>query len=897
MNQKKLNISKNTRNILLCYGLILVSAIAIHAYFVYFKPYFSEACCDSLTQLAHFYPFLQNEYGQGNFTWSWEHGLGGDLFAGYLFYYSTSPFFWVSMLFDLSSLKATIEFKLYMSIFKLFLAMIFLYHLLRCLKRSNTSALIGSLIYGGSLYFMIYSLRYDFMADGMVWLSLVILGYERLIDKNKKSLFVFAVFLIVCSNFYLAFISSIYLFLYAILKYFLKEETYSFLGFFKHYVKTGFYYLIGFLLAAFAFLPAVYSYLHVDRFYSEIRIPLFFGEDFYQALFGNLFFLTERIGFVVVFPVLVLFLFLYGFLIRDKQTKIRFWFLLFIFLLALIPFTYSLFNGLSNMQYRWLYLFSFTFSVTSSFILDELLRKEVRLPRAMIGLSMFLLGLFCLYKGFGVWFDSDTSKHTADPGTNLIFLYKFGVCFIFLCGIIVSVILLMKNKWPREIVSASLIVVVFLNVSFLNMSAFGSLYGHPAALDKRLDTVFSWYGLAKDIQMFQDIKKNDPGFYRTTLINKEDYINEALVYHFNGFGIYNSLLSGNVHNFFKNEYNILQVNIPSQINKLDNRLLLGTALANKYYVIHRERAFQPYGYSLVKEVGDYQIWKNNFTLPIGFFYDAVVDEHTFARLNFSERDQLLLKAAVVKDGTDTGLPAFNPAQLKDKTFPVKKSNLKLINASLKGHLLTAKQEAKLIIQNFFYKQQGEVLVDMVIGRTDGGRYELNVNEKRFIYFGENSLYNYPKDEVVFRVGGVEQPKEIVIQLSPGQYKLEELKLTFNSFQTYRELVKEKQKQSLQNVKVTSGHVSGSIYAPKNGILFLSIPYSEGWRVKVDGVNTKSLEINSAFIGVPITKGTHKVVLEYRTPYLSLGLAISVTTLLILSGAFLYHFRYQRLKKK
>jgi uncharacterized membrane protein YfhO len=97
------------------YFLLLIAAISMHAYFIYNNVYFNEASGDAVTQTSHFYPFLHQEFSQGNFFWSWKYGLGGDLFSEFLYYLSTSPFFWLTMPFHISSIQETYELRLFIN--------------------------------------------------------------------------------------------------------------------------------------------------------------------------------------------------------------------------------------------------------------------------------------------------------------------------------------------------------------------------------------------------------------------------------------------------------------------------------------------------------------------------------------------------------------------------------------------------------------------------------------------------------------------------------------------------------------------------------------------------------------------------------------------------------------
>jgi uncharacterized membrane protein YfhO len=583
------------------YLLLITAAVSMHAYFIYNNVYFNEAHDDSVTQISHFYPFLHQEFLQGNFFWSWKYGLGGDLFAGFLYYFSASPFFWLTMLCKISSIQEIYELRLFISIFKHVLLMIFMYHLLRYWKRSYVSSIVGSLIYGGSLYFTFYSLKYDFMVDGCVWLPLLILAYERFVDQKKKGLFIFMVFLMTCSNFYLAYINSIYLLIYAVVKYFLSRETYCFQDFLQHVLHTISWYVVGLLLSAFTLIPAVYAYLNVDRFYDDISLPLFFNGYFYKTFWYYLFFFVKRTAFVIVFPMIVYFVLLYGFFIREKQTRIRFLFTGFIFILVLLPFTYSFFNGLSSMQYRWLYLFVFTVAHVFAFILDELREKKHRFAFLYFSILLVLLisvAIIAIFYQAAI--DMRFSEKIASiPRTGIL-----------LIGIITGILLMIIHKIPRKLGAVLLIGTVFLNISFTNLLLFYSftMSANPKALKTHQHVFLSSYTQPSDLKMFEDIRKEDPTFYRIMWDNVPQY-NAPMLYHYNGFSTYHSLLSGPIHKFIKNEYNILQYNAPSLFKNLDHRLYLETTLANKYYVIPKDADFQPYGYSLLRQTNDYNIFK------------------------------------------------------------------------------------------------------------------------------------------------------------------------------------------------------------------------------------------------------------------------------------------------
>jgi len=53
-------------------------------------------------------------------------------------------------------------------------------------------------------------------------------------------------------------------------------------------------------------------------------------------------------------------------------------------------------------------------------------------------------------------------------------------------------------------------------------------------------------------------------------------------------------------------------------------------------------------------------------------------------------------------------------------------------------------------------------------------------------------------------------------------------------------------------------------------LTTSIPYSTGWRLKVDGRSVKTQVVNDGFVGAQLATGNHKIQLTYQTPGLLVG---------------------------
>ena len=87
---------------------------------------------------------------------------------------------------------------------------------------------------------------------------------------------------------------------------------------------------------------------------------------------------------------------------------------------------------------------------------------------------------------------------------------------------------------------------------------------------------------------------------------------------------------------------------------------------------------------------------------------------------------------------------------------------------------------------------------------------------------------------------------------------------------------------------TDTSLSGTVDAAEDGLFYTSIPYENGWRAYVDGVEvplaqtasalSESVRLTDAVIAFPLTAGQHTVELRYTAPGLKTGAIISGVSL-------------------
>lgn len=96
-------------------------------------------------------------------------------------------------------------------------------------------------------------------------------------------------------------------------------------------------------------------------------------------------------------------------------------------------------------------------------------------------------------------------------------------------------------------------------------------------------------------------------------------------------------------------------------------------------------------------------------------------------------------------------------------------------------------------------------------------------------------------------------------------------------------VDELQREGAAGLRYGNGSISGSIDMDSDGLLFLSVAYSDGWSATVDGQPADVLRADVAFMAVPMSEGSHTFELRYSTPHAFEGLVVSGVSAAILAA--------------
>ena len=91
-------------------------------------------------------------------------------------------------------------------------------------------------------------------------------------------------------------------------------------------------------------------------------------------------------------------------------------------------------------------------------------------------------------------------------------------------------------------------------------------------------------------------------------------------------------------------------------------------------------------------------------------------------------------------------------------------------------------------------------------------------------------------------------------------------------------------------------LSGHIDVKEDGLLFLSIPYAEGWSAVVDGQEAEIVPIQDALMGIRLKAGSHDISLKYTPAGFKAGLIISIASVVMIAAIIAISSVISRKKK-
>lgn len=861
-----------TKDLLMLLGFILFSVLC-HLYIFRSGFLYGDDNTDSTVQMIYFLPYLIKEFIlKGNF-WSWTYGMGGDIFSEFSYYYTAAPVIWsLFPLFKILpaswyTLENSLNLKLFISMYKQVWIMVGMYLLLRYEKRSRSSSFAAAIVYAGGIYYMWNANFFDFMTDAYLWVPFMILGF-RVWEKKRNfwPLVLFAA-LAAVNNYYFAFHTFIFFILFVLLMVRIPNAK---SGFFsnvdKWFRQVGGYAWQGIAalaLSMFAFLPAAYAFLKLDRFDTVNPVSLFYTQDFYLNMPINLFFNNSTLGIPML---IILFLFI-NYRRTSEMTDRKMFLLLVFFILYMLPFTGYFLNGMNYHSERWFYLLLFVFAYALADILDEMKKAHhfnlLWLGVILIGTSAMIYLRWDVIKGF-----DDKDKYVAVLIFNMLAFAAIAV----------------RNQIPKIKVRKALDVFVVLMI-------FGVMVGNNLAYagDQKLNMNTAKMDSEKMkspelIDVMSRVVPEDDEFYRTVFRNNR-FENATTYYDYYGISTFSSMTDGTMHDWIKRILNIRHdIVYLSSFNNLDDRTYLEGLLGVRYVIAEKD-SFTPV--PLYKEVysnDKYSLFENTQTVGMDMWFEEELPVTEIYKMNKPDMDMNLLHYAVTEKAS--GLPQGTPVQSEE--IPLTKEVMAFTNTYFDGSRIEFDSGGDITFTIPDPYPESQLYLHTYMRPENRLEFDQTVNKKTVFKSYESNPYVYYTNDWTFALNGHEET--IKWTASEKAYEISDFYLHRVDLRNFNELVASRNKYNLEDLKVSGNIISGTVANSEKGIMVLNIPYNQGWTVKDNGKPLEIQRMNGFLSGMVLEPGTHDLTFHFRSRGFDTGLIITLATLL---GLIIYDFLRRR----
>ena len=828
--------------------------------------------------------------------WDMSLGYGADILSTLNYYAIGDP---LNLLYGFVSSKNTETMYDFMILLRMYLAGITFIIYARKMKKRSYGTVIGALVYVFSGFCFRLGLRHPFFINPMIYFPLLCLGIEKIYQRERPYVFIFAVCVSAMSNYYFLYMLTIFAVIYAWIRFYKYTEENKMKNFCLTILKFGMYYTLGIAMAAVILLPSVIGFLGNGRYGNGVdwkslivypgKYYLLFIENFIG--YGNMGSNTNA-GYLPIVGIVVLFTL---FSQRMKHKKYRAAFIASIIALILPIFGYA-FNGFSYANNRWAFALSF---IVALLIAEMYPRLFVMSKRQQIGIGAGII----IYTVFCIIVNASGEEILKNKGI----MAACGLIAVFY--ILLLIFQRLGYDTQKRIVRVSMAILLLISVGVHGYYRFDPK-GY-AYTQEFMDQGQAYRTLKEDnIRMLS--KVNDPSVYR---VHAEGYRykNYGLINHLNTISGYYSITAKCVTDTIKG-YDTLGMQYADKYKGVDQRLGLLSLAGVKYITVaHNSQVAKdvssmgdvPYGVEKLRKKGNITLYKNKYALPFAYAYDSYMTEQQYEQLNGIGKEQAMLAQIILnqhpadkeiqhneqRNGPDIqtiSLPETRISSPKGKkyadiTVPVEKD-----------------KETYLYFKNLVYhgKKNGDDKF-ILTGRkgTKGILVTQNdVQQKIHIQSTFNPYYFGRKDYIVKINHQTSKAKEKVRLnfLSPGEYEFDDISLITVPKKDVLARLKERKENSMKQIQYEGNHFRGVYHAKKDQILCVTIPYSKGWKATVNGNRTKIYKANGMFMGIIMKKGTQSVKLDYETPGLKIGAWISLVAWI---GLGIYGLYFEKYRKK
>lgn len=809
--------------------------------------------------------------------YSWNSG-GGGAFLGNYFNYLSSPIGGlIVLLFGHENVPEAIGTMVFLKNALAAAAMAFY------LKKSNgkndfTISAFG-ILYAFCGFFIAYYWNIMWI-DAMYLLPLVVLGIERIINKQKATFYIVTLAVSFFSNYYMSYMICIFAIMYFLVYFFSNYSIKEVLPtkpiyvdedgeiynrkidnvLYSRFVESGLMFALGSFvavgLAAVALLPTYFclkacsatsgTFPSDYQFYNNIF-------DFFANHFTSLEPTIRSSGEdvlpnvycgIVTIMLVPLYIFCNKIKSRERAAHIILLAVFFLgFNLNYLNYIVHAFHFPNDLPFRFSFIYSF---VLLSIAYKALINIKSFSTKALLGSGVAVVLFAVLAQRLG-------SKNVTEDSVYLSI--AFAVVYTVVLG------LMKKKNYSQSAVSLLLMCCIFAEVAVCDTNHF--------VMSQQKPNFVNGYTEFRELKEKLDtVEGSDKYRMELTDINT---LMDASWFNYNGVSVFSSMAYEKSAN--------LQHNLGLNSNYINSYIyapqtpVYNAMMSLKYLVNNDDSAMNDQLFEKVAENDRFAAYRNNYYLPLAYSVSEEVEKWVTSGSNpFEIQNDYWTRA------TDAG----------DVFKRISASTYKTDNI---------RDDEDLLRENFTYykdgvNQEGSIVL----------KYEIPEAQNVYLYVdcqsaetldisGTNgfSKTQDPDDPYVLDCGYFEKGEILTLEIKipadkeSGYADIYAVGLDMNNFEAgYNKLAN----SAMDITEFTDTHIKGTVKVGATELVYTSINYDEGWEITVDGERVEPIALGGALIGIDAAPGTHTIEMTYRPKGFMIGAIVSAGTLVAFIAALI-----------
>lgn len=732
--------------------------------------------------------------------------------------------------------------------------------------------------------YMLAFLSQFMWTDTMIYVPLIMLGIEKLVNEKKILLYTVVLGIALISNFYIGYAVCIFCVLYFVsqtavkLTMSIKEKR---LHIYNKKMVLGSIFrfsacsLIAGALSAFVIIPV---YLTISQtLASENTFPKEF------EWYNNIVYVLQNLAperplyeeyeganiFTGIFIFIGLPLYFINKSIPLKE-RISDFIVTVILLISLncnyLDYIWHGFHFPNQLPARWSFLLSFFLVIVSCKGLSAI--NKLAVSDTVKGCIAGLIFFYVAVDGIG----KTEKAEISDTEINLILIMSIGLVLIsIIYNYCKETLVDKKIKITKQSIAIALSAVVSCVIifdsgrNFIEISQYegnnGVQVSDEVSYSKSVERSYKYGG---------EWKCGDDDFYRVEA-NSGHTFNPSMIGNYHGMGYYSSTMNGNVFEFLRFMGNRVYA------DKVSTVYLMGSPVQNSIFGIKYFMDFNKNinmiipDMKLVEETEEGNFYENPTALPVAYAVsENVVDFEITDQIKPLSNQNDFINAMYGEDITP-----YKPVPTDLTT-----ENVELIpNEDWNSNFFSNNTDQPSIFHySFKVEEEGKFFMDQNFraGKIHITGYnidrELNPGDNRMAYIGY-----FPKDSVINIDITIENIGLGCYGLNVYQFDEQAWETAYNKFSS----------QALDVTDFKNTRITGEINLQQAGTLFTSIPQDNGWNIYCDGKKVETYKIADTLLGADIPEGQHEIKIKYSVPGLAPGFVITLTgvALLILYVVF------------